>query len=164
MLCEPLDRQVSGNNWSRPLLPTVDEDFEQREIAPETSIHLGILRDIEDQMARFEARHTEALRELRQQYVLPSDSSVANFLREHRSILELLLLAAPQLKLHFGINAVLALRVSVAESGERTLYAVALWPGEILAASKALDKFDDAWWIANSRQASGNLYFTYELV
>jgi len=35
---------------------------------------------------------------------------------------------------------------------------LALWLG------KALDQFDDSWWIANSRQASGNLYFTYELV
>jgi hypothetical protein len=164
MLSESLDSQVSGNDWNHAPTPMVYQEFQQVAVRTEPREQRNIFRDLEKQMAAFEAPHGAALTELRKQYVLPIDSSVASFLREHRTIPQLLVLAAPQLKSHFGAATVLVLRAPIDESGARTLYAVAMWPGRVRDAKIALDKFDDDWWIANSRQASGNLYFTYELV
>jgi hypothetical protein len=56
------------------------------------------------------------------------------------------------------------LRAPIDESGSQTLYVVAMWPGNVRDVRQALARFDDAWWIAHSRQASGHLAFTYELV
>lgn len=164
MLSESLDNQVSGNIWSQSPLPMVYQELQQVAIGPAPAEQRDIFRDFEKQMAAFETQHEAALAELRKQYVLPGDSSVLDYLREHRAIPQLLILATPQLKSHFGTAAVFTLRAPIDESGVRTLYAVAMWPGNVRDAKNALDRFDDAWWIANSRQASGNLYFTYELV
>jgi len=76
----------------------------------------------------------------------------------------LLIEAVPRLWESFGIDAVFNLRVLIDESGSRTLYAVAMWAGSAKDVSIALDQFEDGWWILNSRQASGILTFTYELV
>jgi hypothetical protein len=164
MLSELLDDQVSGNTWKPSPRSAVYQDFQQVAIPAEPRVEREVLRDFERQMARFEAQHEADLAELRKQYVFPTDSSVVTFLRRHRTLPQLLRLAAPRLKAHFGADAVLTLRAPVDESGSRTLYAVTMWPGRARDARIALDQFDDAWWIANSRQASGNLYFTYELV
>jgi hypothetical protein len=61
-------------------------------------------------------------------------------------------------------DTVFNLRAAVDEYGAETLYAVALWPGAVRDARRAIDQFDERWWIANSRQASGDVTFTYELV
>jgi|SRR5882672_659528 len=164
MLSEFLDNQVSGNNWSQAPPPMVYQDFQQIAAHNEPREQQDMFIDLEKQMVAFEAQHEAALTELRKQYVFPTDSSVVRFLREHRIIPQLLIHAAPQLKSHFGADTVFALRAPIDESGARTLYAIAMWPGRVLDAKGALDRFEDAWWIANSRQASGNLYFTYELV
>jgi len=50
------------------------------------------------------------------------------------------------------------------EDGAQTLYVVAVWSGDVQDVRIALEHFDAQWWIANSRQASGDLCFTYELV
>jgi hypothetical protein len=164
MLSESLGSQVSGNTWSYTPTPMVYQELQEAAVCEEPREQRDILRDLERQMAAFEADHEAALTEVRKQYVLPVDSSVVKFLREHRTIPQLLVLAAPQLKLHFGAATVFTLRAPIDESGSRTLYAVAMWPGSVGDAKAALDKFDDTWWIANSREALGNLYFTYELV
>jgi hypothetical protein len=164
MLSESLDIQVSGNSWNQAPIPMVYQDFQQLAIRAEWREQRELPREVENQMAAFEAQHEAALTELRKQYVFPVDSSVVDFLRQHRTIPQLLVLAAPQLKSHFGTDAVFTLKAPPDESGARTLYAVVMWPGRVRDAKNALDKFDDAWWIMNSRQASGNLYFTYELV
>jgi hypothetical protein len=164
MLSESLDVQVSGNSWNQASIPMVYQDFQQVAVRVERREQRELFRDLENQMADFEAQHEAAITELRKQYVLPIDSSVVDFLRQQRTIPQLLNLAVPQLKLHFGVDTIFTLRAPIDESGARTLYAVAMWPGKARDAKNAIDKFDDAWWIANSRQASGNLYFTYELV
>ena len=85
-----------------------------------------------------EAEHEAAVNEVRKSYVVPPDSSVIDFLNRHRSIPQVLLQASERLRELFGSGRVFSLR--------------------------ALERFDDSWWIANSRQAAGNLTFTYELV
>jgi hypothetical protein len=164
VLSEFLDNQVSGNNWSSAPESMVYEDFQQVSRRVESGAQRDVLNDLERQMARFEAQHQEALSELRKQYILPTDSSVVQFLGDHRTITEMLIMASRYLKEQFGDKVVFTLRAPLDESGARTLYAVAMWPGSARDARNALQQFDDAWWIANSRQGSGNLYFTYELV
>jgi hypothetical protein len=163
MLSESLHIQVSGNNWDQAVIPMAYQQHQHMVIRREPREQHDLFTDLENQAA-FEAQHEAALAELRKQYVLPADSSVVEFLRQHRALPQLLILAAPQLRVHFSADAVFTLRAPMDESGVRTLYAVAMWPGKARDAKGALDNFDDAWWIANSRQASGNLYFTYELV
>ena len=115
-------------------------------------------------MARFEADHQEIVAQVRRSYVLPNDASVAEFFRSHRTIPQLLVLAAPHLLEYFGAGTVLTLRATIDEYGSQTLYAVVMWPGAVRDVRDALANFDDHWWIANSRQAGGDLTFTYELV
>ena len=115
-------------------------------------------------MADVAAEQDVELNELRRYFVLPSDSSVSTFLSEHRTVPQVLLDAAPHLLECFRSKTVLNLRAPIDESGTKTLYAVAIWPGNVRDVRQALARFDDAWWIAHSRQASEHVAFTYELV
>ena len=115
-------------------------------------------------MAESAAQHEAVVNDVRKHYVLPADASVRDFLTEHRAIPQILLEAAPQLKAHFGGNAIFNLRAPIDEAGSRTLYAVAMWPGELRDVRDALAKFDNDWWMARAGQAAGYLTFTYELV
>ena len=125
---------------------------------------VAIWNALEQQMAEFAAQHEAAVRKLRKHYVLPADASVLDFLTEHRTIPQVLLEALPELKTCFGGNTVFHLRAPVDEAGSRTLYAVAMWPGEVADARNALARFDDAWWLSRAGQTAGRLTFTYELV
>ena len=138
--------QSSGTHWPEP-----------RQRAP-------ILEGLEKQMAEFAALDEAILSEVRKNYVLPADSSVLNFLTEHRTIPQILLDAAPQLKACFGADAVFNLRAPIDESGSRILYAAAMWQGKSQDVRDALAKFDRDWWTARAGQAAGYLTFTYELV
>jgi hypothetical protein len=104
------------------------------------------------------------LEEVRRHFVLPSDASVVTFLNEHRTIAQMLVESAPHLRDAFGAETTFTLRAPIDEAGSRTLYAVAMWPGEVRDVRSALARFDETWWIAHSRQAEGFLAFTYELV
>jgi len=115
-------------------------------------------------MSTFVAEHKAVLRDVRRHFVLPADSSVVTFLAEHPNLTQVLLEAAPKLRAFFGAETVINLRAPIDDSGSQTLYAVVMWPGKVRDVRDALARFDDAWWIARSRQASGYLTFTYELV
>jgi hypothetical protein len=165
-------RQVSGNDWTAPppeMLyqlvqdlapihppnpqPRIDEQYAQR-----------IQEQIERQMAQFEADHEAAVTELHRSYVFLNDHAIRSFFKSHRTAPQLLLEAAPHLRQNFGAGAVFKLRAMIDEYGAQTLYAVAVWPGDVRDVRIALEQFDEQWWIANSRHASGDLTFTYELV
>ena len=104
------------------------------------------------------------LARLRLHFVMPIDSSVSSFLDAHRPLYSLLLEATSYLQQCFGADTVFELRAPIDESGSRTLYAVAIWPGLVRDVTAALECFDESWWVANARHASGYLTFTYELV
>lgn len=126
--------------------------------------HGSILsRDLERQTDSTEG-YLALLNQVSKDYVLPSDSSVLDFLMDHRPITQLLLEAAPILKQHFGDTTIFRLKAPLDESGTPTLYAVVMWPGEILTVRDALARFDDEWWMAQLPLASGDLTITYELV
>ena len=119
---------------------------------------------VEKQVTEVAAPHEAVLNEVRKHYVLPADSSVLNFLAEHRSIPQILLGATQQLEASFGTDAVFELRAPIDEAGSRTLYVVAMWPGRSQDVRNALAKFDNDWWMARAGQAAGYLTFSYELV
>jgi hypothetical protein len=163
-MIELLSNQTSGNDWGPPDRTMLHE--RQQETSAQSLPHNQrlIFKDLERQMARFEADHVAMIADVRKHYVIPSHSSVSEFLNSHRTLSALLLQAIPNLREHFGADAVFSLRSPVDDSGTQTLYAVVMWPGGVKEVKAALDRFDDAWWIPNSLQASGYLTFTYELI
>ena len=159
-----LDSQTSGNDWSRPSPAMLFQVFQEPAPSAASKRHSLIFNDFEQQMAQFEVDHQAILAEVQKSYVLPEDSPVRGFFKSHRTIPQLLTQAAPRLKEYFGVGTVFTLRATVDEYGSQTLYAVVKWPGDVRAVRAALENFDEHWWIANSRQAAGDLTFTYELV
>jgi hypothetical protein len=105
-----------------------------------------------------------SLIELRKDFQMPADSSVTEFLNEHRGIVQLLMEARMHLRDCFGSSTVFTLRAELDESGSRTLYVTAIWSGKLQDVRRALDQFDNGWWLSHAGQAGGYLTFTYELV
>jgi hypothetical protein len=167
-----LDSQTSGNDWSRPSPETLHQVFQGATPIPAPKAQPLVVEQfaqrlqeqLEQQMAEFEAAHEAVLAELQRSYVFLNDHSVKRFFRTHRTAPQLLIEAVPHLRQYFGNGTVLNLRTTVDEYGAETLYAVAMWPGAVGDVRNALEHFDEQWWIANSRRASGDVTFTYELV
>ena len=156
--------QSSGIHWPARTPGLLYQPLQAAPRWPEPRQHASIFEGLERQMAEFSTHYDALLSEVRRGYVFPANSSVTTFLAEHRTLPPLLLEAAPRLKACFGAQAVFALRAPIDDSGSQTLYVVAIWPGNVREVREALEKFDDAWWIQHSREASGYLTFTYELV
>ena len=156
--------QVSGNRWARYSSAMLHQDSQESRVPPQPPQGLEVPDALEQQMRDLAVQHEATLREVRRHFVLPSNSSVATFLTEHRTLSQILLEASRPLRECFGAETVFNLRAPTDESGSRTLYAVTMWPGSLREVREALAKFDDRWWVARSQQASGRLIFTYELV
>jgi len=124
----------------------------------------NISEDLEQHVLRLQADNLNLILEIRKKFIFPLGSSVVDFLRNHRSISQILLESEAHLKQYLGSETVLTLKAPIDESGSPTLYAVAIWPGSVKEVVSGLEKFEENWWLANSRLASGNLHFTYELV
>ena len=155
--------QSSGIEWPSLLPMMLSQCVQVPPSFPKPTQPAAIFDDVDKQVWACAAGHEATLKEVRKHFVLPNDSSVATFMAEHRSLPQILLEAVTPLRTCFGTGTIFNLRAPIDESGSRTLYAVAMWPGKVRDARNALAKFDD-WWIAQSRQASGYLTFTYELV
>lgn len=156
--------QNSGIHWQDRTPARLYQPFQEAPRWPEPRRRAAIFEGLEKQTAKFAARHEAVLSDVRKHYVLPVDTSVRDFLTEHRTIPQILLEAAPQLKAYFGVDAVFNLRAPVDEAGSRTLYAVAMWPGQLRDVRDALARFDSDWWMVRAGHAAGYLTFTYELV
>jgi hypothetical protein len=157
--------QTSGNLWP-PRAPVfaLDQPLHQAQVHEKPKQGNAICDDLEKQMAAYNAEHEAMLKALLLHFVMPTDSSVTKFLTEHRGIPQLLLQAVPHLKSCFGPDAIFNLRAPTDESGSRTLYAVAMWPGKAQDVRNAVTRFDNDWWMSYAGQAAGYLTFTYELV
>jgi hypothetical protein len=153
--------QSSGIEWSALAPAMLSQRVQAHPSLRPPTQRLAVFDELE---RRFAATHEATLTEVQKYFVLPNDSSVATFLTEHRSLSQVLLEAVAPLRACFGAQTVFFLKAPIDESGSRTLYAVARWPGKVSDARSALAKFDEDWWIAQSRQAAGYLTFTYELV
>jgi hypothetical protein len=155
--------QTSGNEWGSP--PSARVYYRAQSVPEEQKqrMQLAEFADLEAQMNHFEEQHEKLIAEIRREYVIPSDASVLDFLRRHRQIAQVLVEALPHLRRFFA-NTVFSLRTKADESGWQMLYVSAIWPEEPGAALAALDRFDDAWWIANSYPSGNSITFTYKLV
>ncbi|MBB5057738.1 hypothetical protein HDF16_002444 [Granulicella aggregans] len=159
-----LDSQTSGNDWSLPNRAMLHEIHQYIPIQTVISSSQAVFNNLETQMAKFEADNQASILEVLEQYVISDDQQVMQFLREHLTLPELLIQAAPRLREYFGDTTVFSLRTVVDEHDWKTLYAVVIWPGKARDVVTALDSFDEDWWIRRSNLAAGNLTFTYELI
>jgi hypothetical protein len=103
-----------------------------------------------------------ALRTLEQAYVLEDRSAIPAFIRRNR-LLEHLLEARAPLTSAFGEAAVKKLTLVEDDEGFVTLFCLILVPGGLDEARRALDSFDESWWLARSHEAAGKLNFDFEL-
>jgi hypothetical protein len=159
-----LDNQTSGNDWVVPNHVMLHERMQSVAAnTPVARVQHSFIRDLETQMQQFEQDYQAAIAELRRSYVLPADSSVLDFLSDHRALPQLLIEAAPHLKRYFA-NTVFNLRAESDEYGWQNLYADAMWAGDARDAVRHLEQFEDGWWLQNCRPARGVLTFTYRLV
>lgn len=101
--------------------------------------------------------------DIRRLFVVADERSVFDYLRSHRRVPSLLIESVPHLRRLFG-DAALSLRATSDEDGWDMLYATVRWAGEPEDALRALDRFDDEWWLAHSYPAGKSLTFTYDLV
>lgn len=156
--------QSSGILWPNRTLAPLYRSFQEVTCRSEPRHNTVLFADLEKQMVDPTIQQEGVLNEVRRYYVLPADSSVSTFLTEHRVMPEILLGASQPLRACFGSETVFNLRAPIDESGSRTLYVVAMWPGKLQDVRRALAKFDADWWMPRARQAAGYLTFTYELV
>ncbi len=154
--------QTSGITWPAAARQTSRRAPQEgpRRFHPRPS---GLLEEHEKQGGGSVPRES-VLDVVRKHYLLPADDSVLSYLTHYPSTLQVLAEAAPRLKQYFGGAAIFRLKAPVDEAGIRTLYVVVVWPDEIGAVRRALDKFDDEWWLIHSRQTAEYVVFTYELV
>jgi hypothetical protein len=157
------NKQTSDNDWS-PVVGAMLHEREQDRMSPVAPLRQQhILDDLEQQMTRHQQEHVTIVNEIARNFAMPRDNSVQEFLSSHRVLPQFLIQAMPHLREHFG-DVVFALRAASDEYGWQQLYVDALWPGDSTEAFLAIDRFQDAWWIANSQKTAGQLTFTYRLV
>lgn len=154
-----------GNPATHDLSEQASNPSQQTALSPgPPSPEPQALTEYEIQMTRFAVEQEEDFKKLRKEYVLVEGPSVEAFLRGHRSLIEVLLDAAAQIKACFGVDNVLQLRLGGEEGDAPNLvYGVIQWSGSLDAARAALDAFDESWWVANVRKASGRVVFDFEL-
>jgi hypothetical protein len=152
--------QDYGQSWSIAAVNFRVADESQAGLTDHKHLNFEHLRE---EISRVEAEHEVLAGDIRRHYNCHEEAQVFSYLRKHPVLLSLLSLAAPILKSYFDPPTPLKLRAPVDEDGWQLLYAVVMWPGGPQEASAALNRFEDEWWLPNSRQASGRLTFTYEL-
>jgi len=103
------------------------------------------------------------LRALEEAYVLEDRSAIPAFIKQNR-LLEHLLEARGPLTSAFGEAAVKKLTLVEDDEGFVTLFCLILVPGSLEEASRALNSFDESWWLARSGQVGGKLNFDFDLV
>jgi hypothetical protein len=129
---------------------------------PRTEGHISF-DALEREMRDFAVEQANQRQALVRQFVVFDEESLIDALNRDPAMSATLLEARSQLRTHFGGETIFQLRRSVDEVGNSTLYVVAIWPGQVLAAREALQHFDE-WWLAQQRHGQGHVIFTYELV
>jgi hypothetical protein len=101
------------------------------------------------------------LQQLRSKYVFRNSSDIAQFLSDHRGAGATLIGALEQLQESFGPDVILNLEATREDDESLSLYAIVVWRGTVEGAERALEDFDERWWLNQAPQ--GRLTFTYEL-
>jgi hypothetical protein len=100
---------------------------------------------------------------LEQVYVLEDRTAILAFV-ERNALLEPLVEARGPLSAAFGEEAVKKLTLVEDDEGFVTLFCLVLAPGGLEGARRALNSFDESWWLARSHEAGGKLNFDFELI
>ena len=158
--------QIGRHNWC-PAPDTGARAYNpwrgQKLVLPGRFQHHSPFEELEKSFSEVTEKQQSALSEIRKSFVFRDEEAVTSFLRDHRTISQLLLEALSVLKTFFGVETVFELKVLTEEDGSREMYAMAEWPGPAREAMRALDNFIGNWWIERSGTAGGRLNFTYEL-
>ena len=94
---------------------------------------------------------------------LEDRSAIPAFIKRNH-LLEPLLEARRPLTSAFGEATVKKLTLVEDDEGYVTLFCLVLVPGSLHEARRALDSFDESWWLARSHKAGGKLNFDFELI
>ena len=157
------DTQFSRNDWSgsrRMLHERMDQSMRA---VPEPRDQNSVLARLEQQMAEAETEFSLLAEQLASKYVFRTPGEVKAFLRSHRGTPSVILEATPHLREAFG-DVPIVLDVATEEGASRTIYVLAMWKADRMAAREALKTFDHTWWLNNLSKAAGKVVFDYELV
>lgn len=108
-------------------------------------------------------RRESTLRALEQAYVVEDRSTVPPFI-ERNHLLGVLLAARDPLALTFGEATVRKLTLVEDDEAFVTLFCLVMVPGDLEEARRALNSFDETWWLTRSHEAHGKLNFDFELI
>lgn len=119
---------------------------------------VGEVRKLEQAMPPAEL--VEPLDEI---YVWDDRPSVLRFVEENH-LRGLLLEARQALDRAFGNEAIKTLSLVRDDEGFDTLFCLIRTRSELEVATRALQEFDERWWLQRSAEAHGNLNFDFDLV
>jgi hypothetical protein len=96
-------------------------------------------------------------------YVVVDPKSVATFIEEHR-LRGILDQAIEPLNRAFGASSIKQINIFEDDEGGRTLFCAVKFPGALADAIRALDAFDEDWWVKNAARFGARLNFDFELI
>lgn len=163
MNAQLLEVQPARDLWKRPSRVMLHEQH-QGGFASVPAVQKSIFDDLERQMAAQQKEFEASMTMLRKLFIFRSGQSVASFLGTHRALIPILLEATTHLAHFFGADVPLALEILSDDESPNSINALALFHGSSTDAHAALDSFDQVWWMANMRRASGRIVFDYDLV
>jgi hypothetical protein len=106
------------------------------------------------------AQDTEALDQI---YVWDDRPSVLRFIEE-AGVRRLLIDAHQALDDAFGSDAIKSLSLVRDDEGFDTLFCLVRTRAQLETASRALQAFDESWWLARSEETAGKVNFDFDLV
>lgn len=97
-------------------------------------------------------------------YLVEDPSAISGFIKRNRVIEGLLMEAQGPLNAAFGQESIKKLTLVEDDEGFVTLFCFIMVPGDLENARRALNSFDQSWWLARSHEAHGKLNFDFELI
>jgi hypothetical protein len=162
-MIEANTEQTSGRDWPLPISGESSSraalSFWEDAVESESNLWANY----EQQMTKFAAEQRRQVERLSKNYVFDDGERVRSFLQNHRALSEILLEAAPELRRCFGDEIMLQLQVPCEEGLPGVIYGIVIWKGDVRTARVALQQFDDSWWMAATKKASGRIVFDYQL-
>jgi hypothetical protein len=157
--------QAAGNNWSKSSYPMMHEIIS---VDPTRNLDFSyansMFDDLERQMRVSEVEFSNSFKILREKYVFNNVEAVEYFVKTHRMVAPFLIEAAPQFAAAFGNQAPLALEIMPDDEMPHSIYALAVWDGDVAEARSALRTFDEGWLTRNFQAINGRIVFDYELI
>ena len=123
----------------------------------------GVIQDAYWQKLNREVPSNRATKGLEEAYVIEDRSAVGSFIEENR-LRGLLSEAVGFLNASFGRVSIKTLRLMRDDEGFQALFCLIRIPGDMQEARRALQEFDEQWWLTHCERAVGMLNFDFELV